>query len=181
MPMRGARRRRTRGSPKLSSPPAFAPRQIGSTCLLDWLRISCKRARHEIMASEIPHEGSVVPSRDTVDVRGGIDLALHFLAGGGEVGARLRSIDWSATPPGPAALWPQSLKTIVRVMLDSRYAMWMLWGPELTFFCNDAYLPTVGLKRDWVLGARSDRVWAEIWPDIGPRIEHVLAHGKATW
>jgi len=133
------------------------------------------------MASEIPHEGSVVPSRDTADVRGGIDLALHFLAGGGEVGARLRSIDWSATPLGPAALWPQSLKTIVRVMLDSRYAMWMLWGPELTFFCNDAYLPTVGLKRDWVLGARSDRVWAEIWPDIGPRIEHVLAHGKATW
>ena len=42
--------------------------------------------------------------------------------------------------------WPQSLKTIVRVMLDSRYAMWMLWGPELTFFCNDAYLPTVGIK-----------------------------------
>ena len=55
-------------------------------------------------------------------------------------------------------------------MLDSRYAMWMLWGPELTFFCNDAYLPTVGIKRDWVLGARSDKVWEEIWSDIGPRI-----------
>ncbi len=66
-------------------------------------------------------------------------------------------------------------------MLDSRYAMWMLWGPELTFFCNDAYLPTVGIKRDWVLGARSDKVWEEIWPDIGPRITHVLEHGEATW
>jgi PAS domain S-box-containing protein len=104
-----------------------------------------------------------------------------FLAGGGEVGARLRALDWTRSPLGPPERWPQSLKTIVRVMLDSRYAMWMLWGPELTFFCNDAYLPTVGLKRDWVLGARADLVWEEIWPDIGPRIQQVLTQGEATW
>ena len=66
-------------------------------------------------------------------------------------------------------------------MLDSRYAMWMLWGPDLTFFCNDAYLPTVGIKRDWVLGARSDKVWEEIWSDIGPRIRQVLEQGQSTW
>ena len=106
---------------------------------------------------------------------------LAFLAGGGETGSRLRSLDWTAHPLGLPEFWPQSLKTIVRVMLDSRYAMWMAWGPQLTFFCNDAYLPTVGLKRDWVLGARSDEVWKEIWPDIGPRIEHVLTSGEATW
>ncbi len=93
----------------------------------------------------------------------------------------MRAFDWLRTPLGAAATWPQSLKTIVRVMLDSRYAMWMLWGPEFTFFCNDAYLPTVGLKRDWVLGARSDKVWEEIWTDIGPRIQRVLEEGKATW
>jgi signal transduction histidine kinase len=107
--------------------------------------------------------------------------ALAFLAGGGEMGARMRTHDWRTTPLGPPESWPQSLKTIVRVLLDSRYAMWMAWGPDLTFFCNDAYLPTVGLKRDWVLGARSDEVWKEIWPDIGPRIEHVLASAQATW
>jgi signal transduction histidine kinase/DNA-binding response OmpR family regulator len=106
---------------------------------------------------------------------------LHFLANGGEMGARMRAMDWSRTSLGPPQHWPQSLKTIVRVMLDSRYAMWMGWGPELTFFCNDAYLPTVGVKRDWVLGARTDAVWQEIWPDIGPRIEHVLTRGVATW
>ena len=93
----------------------------------------------------------------------------------------MRALDWARTPLGPASDWPQSLKTVVRVMLDSRYAMWMLWGPELTFFCNDSYLPTVGIKRDWVLGARSDKVWEEIWPDIGPRITHVLENGEATW
>ncbi len=106
---------------------------------------------------------------------------LNFLHGGGEAGARMRAFDWAATRLGAAQLWPQSLKTIVRVMLDSRYAMWMLWGPDLTFFCNDAYLPTVGIKRDWVIGARSDVVWQEIWPDIGPRIARVLAQGEATW
>ena len=105
----------------------------------------------------------------------------NFLLGGGEMGARMRSLDWSRTPLGEPQRWPQSLKTIVRVVLDSRYAMWMLWGPELTFFCNDAYLPTVGIKRDWVLGARSDLVWEEIWPEIGPRIQQVLTRGEATW
>jgi signal transduction histidine kinase len=106
---------------------------------------------------------------------------LDFLGGGGEMGARMRATNWSNTALGPPELWPQSLKTIVRVMLDSRYAMWMLWGPELTFFCNDAYLPTVGMKRDWVLGARSDKVWEEIWPILGPRVAQVLGQGRATW
>ena len=105
----------------------------------------------------------------------------RFLAGGGESGARLRAVDWSRTALGPPQHWPRSLKTMVRMMLDSRYAMWMLWGPELTFFCNDAYLPTVGIRRDWVMGARSDKVWAEIWPDIWPRIEQVLTRGESTW
>jgi PAS domain S-box-containing protein len=110
------------------------------------------------------------------------DLSTHeFLAGGGEMGARTRALDWTRTPLGDPAVWPQSLKAIIRMMLHSRYAMWMLWGPELTFFCNDAYLPTVGIKKDWVLGARSDKVWEEIWPDIGPRIAHVLERGEATW
>jgi len=62
---------------------------------------------------------------------------LHFLAGGGQMGERMRALDWTQTPLAPPERWPQSLKAIVRVMLDSRYAMWMLWRPELTFFCND--------------------------------------------
>ncbi len=97
------------------------------------------------------------------------------------MGARMRALDWSGTAIGDPATWPQSLRTVVRILLTSRFAMWMAWGEELTFFCNDAYLPTVGVKRDWVLGTRSDKVWAEIWPDIGPRIEHVLTTGQATW
>ena len=45
-----------------------------------------------------------------------------ILAGGGEMGALMRALDWSATPLGPPERWPQSLKTAVRIMLTSRGA-----------------------------------------------------------
>ena len=108
------------------------------------------------------------------------DLSLAFLEGPGELAKMMRARDWSKTPLGPPTTWPSSLRTILQILLSSRYAMWMGWGPELTFFCNDAYRPTLGVKQDW-LGARSDKVWEEIWPDVGPRIDHVMATGEATW
>ena len=107
--------------------------------------------------------------------------AADLFTGGGEMGARMRSYDWAATRLGPPEAWPQSLKTTIGIMLTSRYAMWMAWGPELTFFCNDAYEPTLGVKSTWALGAPSEQVWAEIWGDIGPRIRRVLETGTATW
>ena len=55
-------------------------------------------------------------------------------------------------------------------------------GPELTFFCNAAYRrDTLGRKYPWALGRPASQVWAEIWHDIGPRIESVLSTGEATW
>jgi signal transduction histidine kinase/DNA-binding response OmpR family regulator len=100
----------------------------------------------------------------------------------GEVGRDLLAVDWTATPLGPAQAWPQSLTTIVGALLGSRFAMWMAWGPELTFFCNDAYRRhTLGSKYPWALGRPAGEVWAEIWPDIGPRIDTVLESGVATW
>ncbi|MEU0674005.1 SpoIIE family protein phosphatase [Streptomyces sp. NPDC006172] len=60
--------------------------------------------------------------------------------------------------------------------------MWMAWGPELTFFCNSAYRrDTLGRKYPWALGRPASEVWAEIWDDIGPRIDTVIATGEATW
>ncbi len=104
------------------------------------------------------------------------------LAGGGEMGALMRSFDWSKTPLGPVAGWPRRLKTVVRIVLTSRYAMWMGWGPDLTFFYNDTYgRMTLGAKHPWALGRPARQVWAEIWSDIGPRIETVLKTGTATW
>ncbi|WP_185294127.1 SpoIIE family protein phosphatase [Mycolicibacterium litorale] len=99
-----------------------------------------------------------------------------------EVGRHLAEVDWAATALGPTATWPQSLRTAVSILLSSRFPMWMAWGPDLTFFCNDAYRrDTLGRKYPWALGRPASEVWAEIWPDIGPRIESVLTTGHATW
>lgn len=106
--------------------------------------------------------------------------ASGFLTGGGNMAELMRAHEWSSTPLGPVDHWPQTLKTAVRIMLTSRLSMWMLWGPELTFLCNDAYRPNLGVKKGW-LGARSEEVLSELWQAIGPRIEQVLATGEATW
>ena len=100
----------------------------------------------------------------------------------GDVGRDLLAVDWDATPLEPPQAWPHSLTTIVRMLLTSRFSMWMAWGPSLTFFCNEAYRrDTLGKKYPWALGRPASEVWAEIWEDIGPRIETVLRTGTATW
>ena len=105
-----------------------------------------------------------------------------LFAGGGEVGALMRQVDWSATPLGPVETWPQSLQAVVRILLTSRFAMWMGWGPDLTFLYNDTYgRVTLGKKHPWALGQPAREVWREIWSDIGPRIRRVLDGGRATW
>jgi PAS domain S-box-containing protein len=108
------------------------------------------------------------------------DLATLF-AGSGEMEARMRAKSWADTSLGPTEAWPQSLKTIIRMLLTSRFAMWIGWGDDLSFFYNNAYRPTLGIKHEWALGASAREVWKEIWPDIGPRIQHVLNTGEATW
>ncbi|OHV33877.1 MULTISPECIES: SpoIIE family protein phosphatase [Pseudofrankia] len=99
-----------------------------------------------------------------------------------EVGRDLAAVDWSATPIGEPSGWPQSLRTAVSILLSSRFPMWMAWGPRLTFFCNAAYRRgTLGQKYPWALGRPAGQVWEEIWEDISPRIDRVLATGQATW
>jgi hypothetical protein len=104
-------------------------------------------------------------------------------AGDGELASLMRGKDWrAACPIGAPDLWPQSLKTVVQLMLDSRYAMWLGWGPELAFLYNDAYARmTLGRKHPWALGRPAQEVWQEIWDEIGPRAAKVVRTGQATW
>jgi PAS domain S-box-containing protein len=105
-----------------------------------------------------------------------------FLAGGGEMGALTRAYDWSAAPVGTPDAWPQSLRTAVRILLNTNHPMFIWWGPELTQFYNDAYRQTMGPERHpSALGQHGRDCWAEIWPIIGPQIEQVMSGGGATW
>src|SRR5579862_3871034 len=94
----------------------------------------------------------------------------------------IRAYDWSKSPLGPIEGWPQSLQTAVQILLSSRYAMWMGWGPELTFLYNDTYgRVTLAQKHPWALGRPAREVWSEIWTDLEPRIRTVFETGEATW
>jgi PAS domain S-box-containing protein len=105
-----------------------------------------------------------------------------FLADGGEMGALTRSFDWAASPLGPPDGWPQSLRTAVRILLNTNHPMFIWWGPELIQFYNDAYRQTMGPERHpSALGQRGRECWAEIWDIIGPQIEQVMSGGGATW
>jgi PAS domain S-box-containing protein len=106
--------------------------------------------------------------------------AVAFLEDGGVMGARMRACDWTATPLGAPQRWQQSLRTAVRIMLDSPQAMWLMWGRERTFLCNDAYLQAAATGREGPPGAPSDDPWAALGPDLGPRIARVLGTGEAT-
>ncbi len=93
---------------------------------------------------------------------------------------RVRALDWSMTPLGAPAAWPRSFRTAMDIIISSRQPMFIAWGPELTFFYNDAYADILGNKHPAALGRPFHLVWADVWDDIKPLIERALA-GEATW
>lgn len=111
------------------------------------------------------------------------DILYPFLEGGGEMGRLTRSYDWSKTPIGTPDKWPQSLRTTLSIILNSRFPMFLFWGPEHICFYNDAYRPSLGNngKHPAALGSRAEDVWQEIWPVIKPQIDAVMGGGEATW
>ncbi len=103
-----------------------------------------------------------------------------FLTGGGEMAAMIRAHDWSSSPLGPIEHWPQSLRSIVSLMLASKFAMCLAWGPELGFLYNDHYARILHDKHPAALGDRLPDIWAELWPDISPLVDKALA-GEASF
>ena len=106
-----------------------------------------------------------------------------FLANGGEMGELTRAKDWSKTAIGPVELWPQSLLTTLGILLNSKFPMFLFWGPDHICFYNDAYRPSLGNngKHPAILGEKGADYWSEIWDFIKPLIDQVLQKGEATW
>ncbi|MBZ5586834.1 MAG: PAS domain-containing protein, partial [Acidobacteriia bacterium] len=103
------------------------------------------------------------------------------LAGGGAMGALMRSMDWSPSPLGPVENWPQSLRTSVSTCLNSRFAILIWWGPDLIMLYNDAYREIIAGKHPAALGRPGRECWPEIWDIIGPMLHSVIENGEATW
>lgn len=107
----------------------------------------------------------------------GVDghVLTEVFPGQSEVAALMRGLDWAATPFGAVETWPQSLRTVVRILLTSRFAMWMGWGPDLTFLYNDAYRHmTLGTKHPWALARPARELLVPGRDLVGQSVREVL-------
>lgn len=104
------------------------------------------------------------------------DAGLRFLAGGGDMGERLRAMDWEGTKLGSPEAWPEALRTLVSLMLASNQPMYIVWGPGRAFLYNDHYAPFLGAKHPWALGRD---ILDEVWPEIRRELEPLVATAAA--
>jgi PAS domain S-box-containing protein len=99
----------------------------------------------------------------------------NSLAGGGQMGKVVRSMDWTKTPLGPIGSWPQSLRTTVSLCLASNFPISLAWGPKHVQIYNDGYWPICGKKHPEAMGQDFSECWASAWPVIGESFERALA------
>src|SRR5579862_3014417 len=105
-----------------------------------------------------------------------------FLQGGGEMGARMRDLDWSKTALGPVEDWPQSLRSTVSMLLPSKAQIVLFWGSEFVVLYNDAYRPVFGAKHPEALGLAGRDAWREIWDSqLHALLAGVVRTGEAFW
>ncbi|HET6629023.1 MAG TPA: ATP-binding protein [Woeseiaceae bacterium] len=103
-----------------------------------------------------------------------------FLRGGGAMGRRIRTHDWSATPLGLTEAWPRPLRFALGVCLGSTFPTAIYWGPDLRLLYNDAWSPIPAEKHPWALGRPAREVWADIWHVIEPQLRRVLETGEGV-
>ena len=97
-----------------------------------------------------------------------------FPVGGGEMGALIHAHDWATTPLGSIAGWPQSLRTVVQLVLDAPVAHLVLWGPDLLQLYNDSYRVMIGSTHPAALGQPARECWPALWQVIAPIYGRVL-------
>ncbi|WNN87680.1 PAS domain S-box protein [Gloeocapsopsis dulcis] len=99
----------------------------------------------------------------------------------GEMGALMRSHDWSQTPLGAVENWSQSLRASLSILLVSSCPMYLAWGKNLIQFYNDAYCPFLGsTKHPTALGQSASECFSQMWDSIGSIFEQVMVEGKAA-
>ena len=103
------------------------------------------------------------------------NIDADFLTGGTMMAELVRCKDWSATPLGPIATWPQSLRTTVSLCLASNFPINIIWGPDSTQIYNDGYRTVCGEAHPSALGQGFHVTWASAWPAVGSPFEQAWA------
>ncbi len=91
----------------------------------------------------------------------------------GALAGLIRTRSWRLSPLGPIENWPQSLKTAVELMLQSRQPAYVAWGRALITLYNDAAIPL--FDHPEALGKPYSEICRDSWGDVRPVVEATLA------
>jgi len=92
----------------------------------------------------------------------------------------IREKQWAGTTLGPPQEWPQSLRSVVDLMLGSAFPMFVAWGQDLNTLYNDGYAQIMGAKHPDGLGKPFLEIWHEIRKDLQPLVRRALG-GEAFY
>ncbi|MGQ7297062.1 PP2C family protein-serine/threonine phosphatase [Quadrisphaera sp. KR29] len=101
-------------------------------------------------------------------------------AAAGELRSAYASVDWGASPVGAPHTWSPALRTALSLAFATSFPVTLLWGPRFVLLYNAAYAQMLPGKHPWGLGLPCQDVFPEIWDQIGPLMEGVLAGGDAV-
>ncbi len=101
-------------------------------------------------------------------------MKFDVLAGGGRMGALMRSHDWESSALGAPDRWPQPLKTLVGVLLAAEQPMFVAWGAASILLYNDAYAPMLADRHPRALARPFFEVWPEVREELTPLFEAVF-------
>jgi signal transduction histidine kinase/ActR/RegA family two-component response regulator len=135
---------------------------------------------HAARAAELPSPAAYNEVRAVKRTKASPASSWDCLAGGGEMGALMRRLDWAATPLGAPATWPASLRGAVTLLLASNHPMYVAWGENLMQFYNDAYREILGPCHPHALGRSARETFSETWDVFGPLFERVMSGGPAN-
>ena len=98
-----------------------------------------------------------------------------FLMHGGDIATIIQKNDWSQTNLGPIKSWPNSLKTVLGMILENKLGMYIAWGLEFTQLYNESFKSVLGeVKYSVGIGNTANKTFSESWDILGPLFNQVM-------
>ena len=94
------------------------------------------------------------------------------------MGQHVRDTDWSVTPLGDYASWPQSLRSALSMVLNAKGIAALYWGAEQWLLYNDAFGTALGDRHPWAFGRPLTEALTDLAPLLGPQVAQVLRTGE---
>lgn len=105
----------------------------------------------------------------------GSTVAFSMFVGETELHRLLSNHNWRGGALPHPVMWPAGLRGMVRLMLDSRVPMSIVWGEQHALLYNDAFVPFLGERHPGALGRPLSQVWSEEWAAMAPLVERACA------